>query len=82
MNMSIELILGLLIFANTIVIIAVLAVIIFVLVRMGMETPSLPTSRRALSNSPKSLTSNPGCWNISEENHQEDEDGSIGRRYR
>jgi hypothetical protein len=38
LRMAVELILAVLIFANTIVIIAVLAVIIFVLVRMGMET--------------------------------------------
>jgi hypothetical protein len=36
--MTLDLILAILIFANTIVIIAVLSVIIFVLVRMGWET--------------------------------------------
>jgi hypothetical protein len=36
--MTVELVLAVLIFANTIVIIATLSVIIFVLVRMGMET--------------------------------------------
>jgi hypothetical protein len=36
--MTVELVLAILIFANTIVIIATLSVIIFVLVRMGMET--------------------------------------------
>jgi hypothetical protein len=36
--MSVDLILSLLVFANTIVIIAVLVVIIFVLIRMSVET--------------------------------------------
>jgi hypothetical protein len=36
--MSVELVLAILIFTNTIVIIATLAVIVFALVRMGIET--------------------------------------------